>query len=326
MEDQYILIVGGAGYIGSHVNKLCHARGYRTIIIDNLVNGHEAAIKWGRFIKADLSDVATITQVFRDYRIAGVMHFAAYAYVGESVFDPAKYYENNVANTLHLLRAMKIAGCNFIIFSSTCATYGNPEYLPIDEAHPQNPINPYGHSKKMVEQILKDYSSAYDLRYVALRYFNAAGADEAAEIGESHNPETHLIPLILDVALGKKASVDVYGIDYPTKDGSAVRDYIHVSDLADAHLKAMEYLFRGGESTALNLANGDGYSVMEVIEAARHVTAHPIPIRLCDRRPGDPPALIGNSDDARLILGWQPQYPDLGRIVSSAWNWHKGSL
>ena len=317
-----ILIVGGAGYIGSHANKELTKRGYKTLILDNLVYGHEASVKWGSFVLGDLGDKETLRKIFIEYKIEAVMHFAAFAYVGESVTDPAKYYQNNVVNTINLLDVMLESGVKKFIFSSTCATYGDPIEIPITETHPQAPINPYGQSKLMVEKILADYSHAYDLKYVALRYFNAAGADADAEIGEDHDPETHLIPLVLDVALGKREQINVFGSDYETKDGTAVRDYIHVTDLADAHILALEYLKKGEPSTVFNLGNGLGYSVQEVIDVAKKVTGEEIKTVYAPRREGDPAILIGGAEKAIKVLGWKPRFAKLEQIIETAWKWH----
>lgn len=317
-----ILIVGGAGYIGSHTNKLLHQKGYKTLIYDNLIYGHKESVKWGEFILGDLNDLEQLRLVFSKNNIEAVMHFAAFAYVGESVEDPQKYYINNVSNTLNILKVMQEFKCRYFIFSSTCATYGNPEYMPIDEKHPQNPINPYGQSKLMIEKILQDYSNAYNMNYVSLRYFNAAGADIDTEIGESHDPETHLIPLILDAAIGKRRDIKVFGTDYDTPDGSAIRDYIHVTDLADAHILALEYLKKGARSDVFNLGNGDGYSVLEVIDMVKQVTRKDFKVTLVDRRVGDPAKLIGDASKAKNILGWKPKYFELERIIETAWNWH----
>lgn len=267
-----ILICGGAGYIGSHINKLLSSAGYDTIVYDNLIYGHKEAVKWGKFIFADLANKDALRKVFSENKIDAVFHFAAFAYVGESVADPAKYYLNNVCNTINLLEAMRKYDCDKIIFSSTCATYGVPEKLPITENMPQSPINPYGATKLMVERIFKDYSAAYGLKFAALRYFNAAGADPDCEIGENHNPETHLIPLVIDAAFGKREDIKVFGTDYPTRDGTCIRDYIHVSDLAQAHLLALKYLNNGGKSDFFNLGNEVGTSVLEVIDSVKKVT------------------------------------------------------
>ena len=318
-----ILICGGAGYIGSHVNKMLNRMGYETVVFDNLVYGHREAVKWGTFVKGDLKNQEEVDAIFERYSIEAVMHFAAYAYVGESVADPEKYYFNNVVCTLNLLRAMRAHECDKIIFSSTCATYGEPDRLPITEEMPQRPINPYGVSKLMVERILSDYGIAYGLRSVALRYFNAAGADPEGEIGEDHTPETHLIPLVLDVATGKRLDIKVFGADYPTRDGSCIRDYIHVEDLASAHVLALKYLQAGGVSECFNLGNEWGTSVLEVIEAAEKVTGKEILVTLTDRRPGDPAVLVGSGEKAKRVLGWEPKYADIETIVWHAWEWHK---
>ncbi len=318
-----ILVCGGAGYIGSHVNKMLNRMGYDTVVFDNLVYGHREAVKWGKFIRGDLKNPKEIEAVFDTYPIEAVMHFAAYAYVGESVTDPEKYYFNNVACTLNLLRAMRGHGCDKIIFSSTCATYGEPERVPITEDMPQNPINPYGASKLMVERILSDYETAYGLRSVALRYFNAAGADPECEIGEDHDPETHLIPLVLDAVSGKRSDIRVFGTDYPTRDGSCIRDYIHVEDLAKAHILALKYLQNGGASERFNLGNERGTSVLEVIEAVKKVTGKDFKVTLSDRRPGDPATLVGSSDKVKAVLGWKPMYADIETIVEHAWKWHE---
>ena len=319
-----ILICGGAGYIGSHINKLLSNMGYDTIVYDNLIYGHRDAVKWGRFIEADLADTAALDKVFSENKIEAVFHFAAFAYVGESVDDPAKYYINNVCNTINLLEAMRRHGCNKIIFSSTCATYGVPERLPITEDMPQNPINPYGATKLMVERIFKDYNKAYGLKFAALRYFNAAGADPDGEIGENHNPETHIIPLVIDAAYGKRPDIKVFGSDYPTRDGTCIRDYIHVTDLAEAHLLALEYLDKGGESGFFNLGNENGTSVLEVIESVKKVTGKEFKVTLTDRRPGDPPVLVGSAERAKNILGWKPRFSDIDVIVEHAVNWYVG--
>jgi UDP-glucose 4-epimerase len=318
-----ILIVGGAGYIGSHANKELNQRIYETIVLDNLVHGHRELVKWGKFIEGDLGNLEQLRSVFNKYPIESVMHFSAFAYVGESVSDPQKYYLNNLKNTLNLLQVMLESDVKNFIFSSTCSTYGNPIEIPITEDHPQRPINPYGKGKLMVEEILKDYNQAYGLKYVSLRYFNAAGADPDCEIGEWHVPETHLIPMVLDVALGREDNVKIYGTDYETPDGTCIRDYIHVTDLADAHILALEYLKNGGESEFFNLGNGNGFSVKEVINTARKVTDKEIEAIEWDRRPGDPPVLVGSSEKAKKILKWTPKYAELYKIIKTAWEWHK---
>lgn len=318
-----ILIVGGAGYIGSHINKLLNQKGRETLVLDNLLNGNRDCVKWGTFKYLDLKDLASLERLFQNYPIHAVMHFAAYTDVGESVINPQKYYRNNVNNTLNLLQAMLKYDIKYFIFSSTCATYGEPMQIPLTENHPLKPINPYGKSKYMVEQILEDYSNAYNFNYVSLRYFNAAGADPQTEIGEMHQPETHLIPLILDVALGKRESIKIYGTDYNTPDGTCIRDYIHVMDLAEAHLMALEYLEKSGNSQVFNLGNGKGFSVREVIETVEKVTGKDIKTVEADRRPGDAPILVGSSEKASKILGWQPKYKELEYIVETAWKWHQ---
>ncbi len=320
-----VLVCGGAGYIGSHINKQLHKEGYETVVLDNLVYGHREAVKWGTFEQGDLKNTEDIERVFEKYPIEAVFHFAAFAYVGESVAEPEKYYYNNVANTLNLLKVMKKYGCKKIIFSSTCATYGEPESIPITEDLPQNPINPYGMSKLMVEKILKDYNNAYGIQFAVLRYFNAAGADPEGELGESHQPETHLIPLVLDAASGKRPDIKVFGTDYDTPDGSCVRDYIHVYDLATAHLLALHYLEKGGNSDFFNLGNEKGTSVLEVVEAVRKVTGKEFRAVLTDRRQGDPAKLVGSSRKAKSILGWVPVYEDIDEIVRHAWNWHENA-
>jgi len=318
-----ILIVGGAGYIGSHINKELNKQGYKTVVFDSLVKGHKEAVKWGDFFQGDLENIEDIREVFKKYPIEAVLHFAAFIEVGESVKDPQKYYQNNVKNTLNLFQVMLENDVKKIIFSSTAATFGNPQYVPIDEKHPQNPINPYGQAKLMVEKILADYDLAYGLKYVALRYFNACGADLDGEIGENHNPESHLIPLILDAALGKREDIKIFGTDYPTVDGTCIRDYVHVNDLAQAHILALKRLMEGGESDCFNLGNGSGFSVKQVIEVAKKVTGIDFKVTEVERRAGDPPELIADSKKAREILKWEPKYFDLETIISSAWNWHK---
>lgn len=317
-----ILVTGGAGYIGSHINKMLHQNGYETVVYDNLVYGHKEAVKWGALEIGDLTDTSRLEEIFMRYDIDTVFHFAAYAYVGESVYNPAKYYNNNVANTLHLLDTMVRHHVKYIVFSSTCATYGIPGEIPITEGMEQKPINPYGASKLMIERILDDYHSAYELNYCCLRYFNAAGADPEGEIGESHTPETHLIPLILAAAAKDRENIKVFGTDYPTRDGSCVRDYIHVTDLADAHIKGMNYLKNGGKSTCFNLGNCNGNSVLEVIRAASEVTGKEIPVVYGERRPGDPPTLVGSAKKAKRTLRWEPRYGDIETILEHAWKWY----
>ena len=318
-----ILVVGGAGYIGSHMCKYLANNGYTPIAFDNLVYGHRQAVKYGPFIEGSIGDSKLLRDVFSEYQIAAVMHFAAFCYVGESVTEPTKYYRNNVANTLNLLEAMVEKNVNNFIFSSSCATYGEPVEIPITERHPQNPINPYGRTKLMVEQILDDFKDAYGLNSVCLRYFNAAGADPDGELGEDHKPETHLIPLVLQTVLGQRAAINIFGDDYHTRDGTCIRDYIHINDLAQAHFLALEKLLNGQPGGKYNLGNGNGYSVREVIKVARNITGKPIPSKIVERRPGDPAVLIGSSDKAVKELGWKPRFPNLDTIIETAWKWHR---
>lgn len=318
-----VLITGGAGYIGSHVNKLLTQNGYDTIVYDNLLGGHREVLRWGRFVQGDIGNEALLDQTLRDHAISAVFHFASYLNVSESVLSPAKYYHNNVVNTFRLLEAMRHNDCKTIIFSSTCATYGEPDRMPITEATLQAPINPYGHTKLVVENMFRDYAAAYGLRFVALRYFNAAGADPEAETGEWHEPEPHIIPRMLDVAAAGAGVFTLYGDDYPTRDGTCIRDYIHVSDLAEAHLLALRYLEQGGESDFFNLGNAKGTSNLEIVEAVRRITGRPIAMELAARRQGDPPVLVGDSSKASELLGWTPRYPDIDTIIRHAWVWHQ---
>ncbi len=320
---KHILVTGGAGYIGSHACKALAMAGYTPVVLDNLVYGHEWAVKWGPLIQGDISDRALLDRIFRQYQPVTVMHFAAYTYVGESVRDPGKYYRNNTSGTLSLLDAMCAHGTKRFIFSSTCATYGVPHTLPLREDHPQNPINPYGASKWMIERILQDYDVAHDLKAVCLRYFNAAGADPDGETGEDHDPETHLIPLVLDAAAGLRPHIAVFGTDYPTADGTCIRDYIHVTDLAQAHVLALQALEAGAGSNAYNLGNGLGFSVKQVIDTVETVTGRKVPVEFAERRPGDPPVLIGSSDRIRSELGWSPKFAALDVIIDTAWQWHQ---
>jgi UDP-glucose-4-epimerase GalE len=318
-----ILVTGGAGYIGSHTAKALARAGYRPVTYDNLVYGHRHAVKWGPFIEGDILDTAKLEQVIRDEAIEAIVHFAAFAYVGESVSKPEIYFHNNVVGSLSILDAMRATGVKPIVFSSTCATYGMPDRMPITEETPQRPINPYGETKLMIERALAWYGPAHDIRSVSLRYFNACGGDPDGEIGEEHDPETHLIPLILDAAAGKRATIDVYGTDYPTPDGTAIRDYIHVQDLAEAHVKALSYLFEGGETTQVNLGTGTGNSVREVIDAVERVTGRPVPRREVARRAGDPPELVADPSKANRLLGWKPAMSDIDSIIRTAWGWHQ---
>lgn len=324
-EKPTILVTGGAGYIGSHAVLALQKAGYGVIVLDNLVYGHQDiadALKV-ELVIGDTNDRALLDDLFATRNIAAVIHFAAYAYVGESVSDPAKYYRNNVVGTLTLLEAMVAANVKKFVFSSTCATYGVPIAVPIAEDHPQAPINPYGATKLMVERILADFDAAHEFKSVCFRYFNAAGADPDGLLGEDHNPETHLIPLVLQTALGIRDSIAVFGTDYPTPDGTCIRDYIHVTDLATAHVLGLEYLLQRNDSNIFNLGNGGGFSVKEVIEAAREVTGKEIAVVERDRRPGDPPALVGSSEKAQRVLGWRSQYADIHQILTHAWSWHQ---
>lgn len=316
-----MLVTGGAGYVGSHACKALACAGYLPVVYDNLSRGHAWAVKWGPLERGDLMKTARLTAVLRKHRPIAVLHFAALAYVGESVADPLRYYRNNVGGTNSLLQAMREAAVDRVVFSSTCAVYGAPSKVPIPEGHPQSPLNPYGHSKRMVEQMLADSAAAHGLRSVSLRYFNAAGADPDGEIGEVHDPETHLIPLALEAAAGLRPSLTIHGTDYPTPDGTCIRDYVHVADLADAHVQALQYLARNRGASAFNLGNGGGFTVREVIAAAERVTGRKIPLRNGPRRAGDPPALVGNAGRARRALGWKPRYRDLEAIIDTAWRW-----
>ena len=314
-----VLVVGGAGYIGSHMVKNLCGRGVNVTTFDNLCSGHRDAVLGGEFIEGDLADRAALERVFAARRYDAVMHFASFIEVGESVREPAKYYRNNVANTLALLAAMREAGVDRFIFSSTAAIFGTPQYVPIDERHPRSPINPYGRTKNMVEDVLSDYERAYGLRSVCLRYFNAAGADPEGKLGERHDPESHLIPLALQAASGRRAGLSVYGTDYDTPDGTCIRDYVHVSDLCEAHWLALESLRDGASSQAYNLGNGNGFSVLEVIETAKKVTGVDFAVKHEARRAGDPPRLVADSSAIKVKLGWSPRYADLDTIIAHAW-------
>lgn len=315
-----ILLTGGAGYIGSATVELLLEHAEQVVVLDNLSRGHAAAVPKGvPLYVGDVGDRDLLQRIAREHQIESCVHFAALAYVGESVTDPSLYYDNNVARGIALLDSLRAVGVNRFVFSSTCATYGEPQRIPIDESHPQQPTNPYGWSKLFMERIMKAYDAAYDFKFVALRYFNAAGA--TTQRGEDHSPETHLIPLVLQAAHGEIPSVSVFGDNYATADGTCVRDYIHVTDLASAHLLALKYLRAGGESTAINLGNGSGYSVLEVIEAARQITNLPIAIKIEPPRSGDPSHLVADATRAREVLKWQPRYPDLASIIETAWHW-----
>ncbi|MGE4367452.1 UDP-glucose 4-epimerase GalE [Thermomonas sp.] len=318
-----ILVVGGAGYIGSHMVQQLVRAGFTVAVADDLSSGRREAVRGAALHVGDIGDAAFVERLLREVRPAAVMHFASFIQVGESMADPGKYYRNNVGATQVLLDGMRAHAITRFIFSSTAAIFGDPQYVPIDEAHPKAPINPYGRSKWFVEQMLEDFDRAYGLKSVCLRYFNAAGADPEGALGECHEPETHLIPLVLQVASSRRAHITVYGEDYPTADGTCIRDYIHVEDLCQAHLLALRQLLEGGESARYNLGNGNGYSVREVIAAARRVTGHPIPVQAGTRRAGDPPVLVADASAARRALGWQPRFADLETIVAHAWAWER---
>ena len=318
-----ILVVGGAGYIGSHMVKILLGEGYRVVTLDNLSTGYRDAVVGGEFIEANLADPATLEQTFREREIDAVMHFASFIQVGESVKEPSKYYANNVTNTLNLLDAMVRHGVKRFIFSSNAAVYGNPIAVPIPEDHPKLPNNSYGRTKWMVEQILEDYDHAYGLKSVSLRYFNAAGADPEGQLGERHDPETHLIPLLLRAASGRAQDIKVFGHDYDTPDGTCIRDYVHIVDLCEAHRLALDYLLNGGARAVYNLGNGNGFSVAEVIAASERVTGRKIAVIDAPRREGDPPRLVADATRARGELGWQPQFDKLDAMIAHAWHWEQ---
>ncbi|WP_448524904.1 UDP-glucose 4-epimerase GalE [Parathermosynechococcus lividus] len=326
MAQPLVLVTGGAGFIGTHAVLALQQAGFEVLILDNLERGHRDLVEKvlnAQLIVGDIGDRPLLDQVFHSRSIAAVLHFAAYIEVGESVRFPDRFYKNNVNGTLTLLQAMVAAQVPSIVFSSTAAVYGLPQRLPLEETDPCAPINPYGRSKWMVEQILADMERAYGLKYVIFRYFNAAGADPHGRLGEDHHPETHLIPLVLQTALGRRPHISIYGTDYPTPDGTCIRDYIHVSDLAYAHVLGLKYLLAGGESNVLNLGNGQGFSVRQIIDTAARVTGCHIPVHQSDRRAGDPARLVASADRARRILGWQPQYADIEEIIAHAWQWHQ---
>jgi UDP-arabinose 4-epimerase len=319
-----VLVVGGAGYIGSHTAKTLKQAGHTPVVFDNLSTGHRWAVRWGPLVEADLADKNAILHALSDHQIEAVIHFAANAYVGESMQNPAKYFRNNVANMLNLLEAMHESGVRQMVFSSSCATYGIPERVPISEDFPQSAISPYGESKLMGEKMLKWFGDCHGMGWVSLRYFNASGADPGGEIGEVHDPETHLIPLVIDAALGRRPPVKIFGTDYPTPDGTAVRDYIHVMDLADAHARSVQYLLEGGRPAAFNLGTGQGSSVREVIAAVERVGVSKVPAEEAPRRPGDPPALVADPTRARQVLSWEAKYKEIGQIVQTAWRFAEG--
>ena len=317
-----ILITGGAGYIGSHTAKALAACGHQPIVLDNFSSGNRWAVRWGPLVEGSIADGDLVKKTVKRHRIDSVIHFAANAYVGESIEQPRKYFQNNVSNTLAFLHALMDCGVSDVVFSSSCATYGVPRSLPIGEEHPQVPINPYGESKLFIEKVLEWYGSAHGIRFVALRYFNAAGADPDGEIGECHDPETHLIPLAIRAAQGGYPPLKIFGSDYETPDGTAVRDYIHVCDLAVAHVQALEYLAHGGDSTAINLGTSTGHSIRDVQRAIKTVSGRAVPAQIRERRPGDPPILVAKADKARTLLGWKPRFTQLEEIVETAWRWH----
>ncbi len=320
----HVLVTGGAGYIGSHACKALAGAGFIPVTIDNLDRGHRWAVKYGPLVEADLADGDRLSGVFSDYPIEAVIHFAAYTYVRESIENPRKYFQNNVTNSLSLFEAMVDANVRNFVYSSTCAVYGDPETIPLAEDHPQNPVNPYGESKRFVEHAARWFGEAYGIRWAALRFFNASGADPEGEIGESHDPETHLIPVVIEAALETRPHVKIFGTDYSTRDGTAVRDYVHVADLATAHLLALKHLMDDGAPGAFNLGTGRGHSVREVIASVERISGLKVAVREEGRRPGDPPELIADPSRAAAILGWRPQFQDLDKIVQTAWKWHSG--
>lgn len=316
-----ILVVGGAGYIGSYMVKRLGQSGCKITTLDNLSGGHRNAVMYGDFVHGDLSDRTLLDQLFSCNKFDAVMHFASFIQVGESTRSPIKYYQNNVVNTLNLLNAMQAFGVNKFIFSSTAAIFGEPQYVPINEVHPKCPINPYGRTKLIVENALADYDSAYGIKSICLRYFNAAGADPDGQLGERHDPETHLIPLVLQVATGRKSHISVFGRNYDTPDGTCIRDYIHIADISEAHWLALVSLMEGGQSSSFNLGNGNGFSVQEIIDASRHITGRDIRFEDAPRREGDPARLVADATFAREKLGWKPIYSDIGIIIEHAWHW-----
>lgn len=316
---QNIIVAGGAGYIGSHMVKMLSSAGFNPVTVDNLSTGHRDSVLYGDFEECDIADSVRMGRIFEKYNPAAVMHFAAFSLVGESVSKPDKYYRNNVSGTLSLLDTMRRHACDRFIFSSTAAVFGNPEYLPIDELHPKTPVNPYGRTKLMTEQALGDYAEAYGLRYVILRYFNAAGHDESGDLKERHSPETHLLPLVVQAAKGERSHIALYGDDYDTPDGTCVRDYIHVNDLCAAHLAGIKYLENGGEPADFNLGNGSGFSVKEIIDKVKLVSGTDFEVKTEGRRAGDPASLVADSSKARHVLGWQPEYTDIEDIIKTVW-------
>ncbi|MBG0776965.1 MAG: UDP-glucose 4-epimerase GalE [Desulfovibrionaceae bacterium] len=324
MAAPAVLVTGGAGYIGSHACKALAAHGFTPVTVDNLVYGHRQAVQWGPLHVGDVGDPQFLAPVLERHRTVAVLHFAAWTYVGESVADPGKYYANNVAGTVRLLETLRARGPLPVVFSSSCAVYGTPEAMPIAETAPKLPINPYGRCKLMVEQVLEDYDAAYGMRFCALRYFNAAGADPDGELGEDHEPETHAIPLAIQAALGRRERFTIFGADYPTPDGTALRDYVHVTDLAEAHVAALRRLLDGGASCALNLGTGTPHSVAAIVDCVARVGGRPVPATPGPRRAGDPPCLAADAALARQTLGWRPRFASLDEIVATAWRWHSG--
>jgi UDP-arabinose 4-epimerase len=325
-HSKKIIVTGGAGYIGSHASKALARAGYIPVVLDNFERGHRWAVKWGPLVQADLRNQEDLCRALETWRPCAVMHFAAYAYVGESSVKPLDYYYNNIGGTANLLSACARVDCKNVVFSSSCATYGIPDCLPVTEDHPQRPVNPYGYSKLVVENMLKHAEAAHGIRHVVLRYFNAAGADPESELGEMHDPETHLIPLVLLAATGRHPSVQIFGTDYPTPDGSCIRDYVHVSDLADAHVAALDWLLGGHPSGSFNLGTGRGFSVRDVIRTTEEITGRPIKTEICPRRAGDPPILISDASRARDQLGWIPRFPSLDQQIEHAWKWMREEM
>jgi UDP-arabinose 4-epimerase len=319
---RHVLVTGGAGYIGSHTCKALARRGMQPVVLDNLVYGHRWAVRWGPFYEGDIADAELVRRIVREHRIESLVHFAAYAYVGESMQQPQKYFDNNVVRGLSLLHAAREAGVRHVVFSSTCAVYGEPESVPIAETQTPRPVNPYGESKLFFERALHWLGTCHGLRWMALRYFNAAGADPEGELGEEHEPETHLVPLVIRALLGRIPRVQIYGTDYPTADGTAIRDYIHVTDLAAAHVKALEHLQAGGESAAVNLGTGTGHSVRQLVQLMGEIAGKPVPSLDAPRRAGDPPVLVADPSRARALLGWSPRFSRLEQILETAWQWH----
>ncbi len=321
----HVLVTGGAGYIGSHTCKILAQRGLTPVVLDNLVHGQRANVRWGPFFHGDVADSELVGRIVREHDIRALVHFAAYAYVGESMQQPEKYFDNNVGRGLRLLQAARENGVRHVVFSSTCAVYGLPEKIPIDERQPLRPVNPYGETKLMVERALHWLGVSHGLGWVALRYFNAAGADPDGELGELHDPETHLVPRVIQAARGQIPAVEIFGTDYDTPDGTAIRDYVHVNDLATAHASALEYLMSGGESKAINLGTGAGCSVQEVVSAVEEISGRPVPVHFAPRRPGDPPILVADPSLARRALDWSPRHSSLQSILQTAWDWHRSA-